>query len=88
MVEISEREEELPEAVIGKLLKIAAEDKSIASLGPGEPDFSLPKPLVNYIPQLKNKVNHYSPPAGRSDLREAIAKKVRKENKIKASPEM
>ena len=87
MVEISEREEELPEAVIGKLLKIAAEDKSIASLGPGEPDFSLPKPLVNYIPQLKNKVNHYSPPAGRSDLREAIAKKVRKENKIKALPE-
>ncbi len=87
MVEISEREEELPGAVIGKLLKIAAEDKKIASLGPGEPDFSLPKPLVNYIPKLKNKVNHYSPPAGRTELRQALAKKVRKENKIKAAPE-
>lgn len=87
MVEISEREEELPEAVIGKLLRIAAEDKRIASLGPGEPDFSLPKPLVNYIPKLKNKVNHYSPPAGRTDLREAIAKKVKKDNNIKTDPE-
>lgn len=88
MLEISEREEELPEAVIGKLLRIAAEDKSIASLGPGEPDFSLPKPLISEFKKIASKtINHYSPPAGRSDLREAIAKKVKKENKIKASPE-
>src|SRR3989344_4428304 len=84
MLEISEREEELPQAVIGKLLKIASEDKRIASLGPGEPDFSLAKPLADYIPKLKNKVNHYAPPSGIAELMEAIARKVKKENNINA----
>ncbi|MBW3015123.1 aminotransferase class I/II-fold pyridoxal phosphate-dependent enzyme [Candidatus Woesearchaeota archaeon] len=85
--EISERESELPDAVIGKLLKIAVEDKSIISLGPGEPDFSLPKPLVAEVKKIANKVNHYSPPGGRSDFKEAIIKKLKKDNKIKAKPE-
>jgi aminotransferase len=84
---ISDREKDLPDAVIGKMLKIAVEDKSIISLAPGEPDFGLPKPLVNHIPKLANKSNHYSPPGGLKELREAIAKKLRKDNKIKTSPE-
>ena len=50
--EISEREQELPDGVIGKLLKIANEDPSIISLGPGEPDFALPKPLVAEVKRL------------------------------------
>ncbi len=87
MKHISERETELPEAVIGKLLQMATENKKIISLGPGEPDFSLPKPLVAYTKKIADKCNHYSAPAGRKDLREAISKKLRKENKIKCSPE-
>ncbi len=87
MVEISEREEELPEAVIGKLLKIASEDKSIASLGPGEPNFNLPAPLVSEAKKLAAHCNHYSAASGRTELREAIAKKVWKDNHIKAEPE-
>ena len=31
------------------LRALAAEDKSILSLGPGEPDFETPKPLLNYL---------------------------------------
>ncbi|MEA3430654.1 MAG: pyridoxal phosphate-dependent aminotransferase [Nanoarchaeota archaeon] len=85
--EISERERELPDAVIGKLLKIAHEDKSIISLGPGEPDFPLPKPLVAEIKRLADKVNHYAPPGGRSDFKESIIKKLKRDNKIKAKPE-
>jgi aminotransferase len=87
MIHISEREEELPDAVIGKLMKIASEDKSIASLGPGEPNFDLPRPLVAEVKRLANKCNHYSAAAGRTELREALAKKVWKENHIKAEPE-
>jgi aminotransferase len=83
---ISKREQDLPDAVIGKMLKIAVEDKSIISLAPGEPDFSLPKPLINHIPKLANKSNHYSPPGGLKELREAITKKLRKDNKIKTDP--
>ena len=43
---ISEREEELPVLVIGKLLRIAEEDRRIISLGPGEPDFTAPKNII------------------------------------------
>lgn len=85
--EISERETELPDEVIGKLLKIASEDKSIVSLGPGEPDFPLPKPLVQEIRRLAPMCNHYSPPAGRIALKEALIKKLKRDNNIKALPE-
>ncbi|MBW3003707.1 aminotransferase class I/II-fold pyridoxal phosphate-dependent enzyme [Candidatus Woesearchaeota archaeon] len=87
MREISEREQELPDAVIGKLLKIAAEDKSVISLGPGEPDFPLPKPLVAEVKRVADKINHYSPPGGRSDFKEAIIRKLKNDNRIKANPE-
>ncbi len=86
MVHIAEREIQLPEAVIGKLLKIAAEDKSILSLGPGEPDFPAPKPIVDFTKEFADKCNHYSPPGGRHELKEAIIKKLKKENRIDASP--
>ncbi len=84
---ISERELQLPDIAIGKLLQIAAEDKSVLSLGPGEPDFELPKPLVAEVKRLANKVNHYAPPGGYLKFREAFCKKLRKQNKINVSPD-
>lgn len=87
MTHISERELQLPEAMIGKLIKIAAEDKKIISLGAGEPDFPAPKEIAAYTKKIADKCSHYSPPGGRSDLKEALAKKLRKENKIHALPE-
>ncbi len=87
MKHISERELELPDAVIGQLLEIAAEHKEIISLGPGEPDFPAPPQIVAYTKKIADKCNHYSPPGGRHELKEAIAKKLRKENKIKCSSE-
>ncbi|MEK6904507.1 MAG: aminotransferase class I/II-fold pyridoxal phosphate-dependent enzyme, partial [Nanoarchaeota archaeon] len=86
MVHISERELELPDAVISKLLKIAAENKNIISLGPGEPDFNLPEPLLKAVKNLKNTCNHYSAPGGRKELKEALIKKLKRENKINAEP--
>ncbi len=87
MTDISERELELPDLEIGKLIEIAAEHKEILSLGPGEPDFSLPKPLVAEVKKAAAKCNHYSPPGGRSEFKKAIIKKLKKENKINARPE-
>lgn len=86
MVHISERETGLPEAVIGKLLKIAAEDKSVLSLGPGEPDFPAPQPIVDFTRSAAAVCNHYSPPGGRHELKEALVRKLKKENKIDATP--
>jgi aminotransferase len=85
MKHVSEREMELPEAVIGKMLQIASEHKDIISLGPGEPDFPAPPAIVKYTKKIADRCNHYSAPVGRKDLREAIAKKLAKENKIRCS---
>lgn len=87
MVHVSEREQQLPDIVIEKLLTLMAEDKSVLSLGPGEPDFELPRPLVAEGKRLAGSVNHYSPPGGRLDLREAIARKLKKENRIVHDPD-
>ncbi len=85
MVHISERELELPDAVIGKL--IGMKRKDVVSLGPGEPDFSAPLPIVNYTKKIAHLVNHYSPPGGMPELKEGLVKKLRKDNRIKTEPE-
>ena len=85
---IAERETELPEAEMGKLLKIAEESKDIISLGPGEPDFTpAPHIIKAAINALKTGHTHYSPIEGRHELLEALAHKVKKVNKINANPE-
>ena len=80
MVHISERERGLPEAMLGQLLRISAERKDIISLGPGEPDFDMPKPLVAHVKKIASKVNHYATAGGFPELRQAISKKLKKEN--------
>lgn len=88
MRHISERESDLPDAVIGELIKIAQEDKSIISMGAGQPDFKTPKPILDYAQKVISKSTAYSNPQGVLELREEIAKKLRKENKIKnANPD-
>lgn len=85
---ISEREKELPISTIGELIKIAEEKAGIISLGPGEPDFGSPKNVIRLAcRKLKEGYTHYSPPGGRSDFREAVARKLKKENGIDVSPE-
>ncbi len=86
-MKLSEREIELPDAVIGKLIKIVAEDETVISLGAGEPDFDAPSPIIQFTKQAASKCSHYSPPGGRSSLKEALVKKLKKENKIRTSPD-
>lgn len=89
MVHLSERELQLPRLEFPKIFKKVINDKSIISLGPGEPDFITPKPLLDYAKKVigAGKGTHYSEPQGLKELREAIVKKLRKENKIKTTPE-
>jgi len=85
---LSEREQELPVSTIGELIKIAEERRDIISLGPGEPDFASPKHIIDFAcKKLREGKTHYSPPGGRRDLKEAIAKKLKKENRVYVSPE-
>src|SRR5574342_54810 len=87
MVHLSEREEQLPDQAIEKLIELMVEHPSVLSLGPGEPDFPLPAPLVAEVKRLSNQVNHYATAGGLKELREAICRKVRSDNKISARPE-
>lgn len=87
MPHISERELQLPEHEISKLLRIAVERKDVLSLGPGEPDFPAPAPIVQLTKKYADKCNHYSPPGGRQELREAIARKLKRDNRIDVDPE-
>ena len=87
MVHISERELELPTLQFTKIFSRIVKDKSIISLGPGEPDFVTPKPLLDYGKKIIGKSTHYAEPQGLLELREAITKKLKKENKIKTNPD-
>jgi len=83
---ISERERDLPKAVLNDIMNAVEKDKSIISLGAGEPDFKLPKPLQDYIKKVKD-INHYTPSGGLKELREALSKKLMKDNKINVNPD-
>lgn len=87
MPHISERERQLPEQEIGKLLRIAVERKDVISLGPGEPDFPAPQPIVQLTKKYADRCNHYSPPGGIEELREALARKLKKDNNIDTGPD-
>ena len=57
MVEISEKEEDLPDLEIGKLIEIAVEHKEIISLGPGEPDFPAAKEISSYTKKMSRQIH-------------------------------
>jgi aminotransferase len=76
------------ESKIAESLKILEQDPSVISLGAGEPDFPTPKHIVAAACKMLRKgYTHYSPLQGKKELREAVVKKLRKDNKIDADPE-
>lgn len=85
---VSERESGLPVTTIVELLKIAEERKDIISLGPGEPDFTAPKNIIRAAKKyLDRGYTHYSPSGGRTEFKEEIIKKLKRENGIRAGDE-
>ncbi len=85
---ISDREKGLPVSTIGRMLKIAAEGRGIISLGPGEPDFVSPQNVLRAAREaLAKKMTRYSPVAGRWDFKQAVIRKLKKENGIEAGEE-
>jgi aminotransferase len=86
--EISERYFYLPDSEFTDIMRMAGEKKDIISLGPGEPDFTTPKHIIDFAKKkLDEGYTHYSPPVGRIETRETIAKKLKIDNKIKVDPE-
>ena len=82
MLHISERELDLPKVILGELAETLEKNKKIISLSFGEPDFPVPKEVVNYGRKFLDKVNRYSHEKGLLKLREKISNKLKKDNKI------
>ena len=87
MTHVSERELELPEGIVHQLMEIASEHKEIISLGIGEPDFITPKPILDYAKEVIYKSSRYTSPTGKFELKRALIKKLKRENKINTNEE-
>ncbi len=80
---IAETVKNAPPSVLDIILKIASEYKGVISLGLGEPDFDTPGHIIEAgIQALKEGHTHYTSNYGNLELREAIQKKLEKDNNI------
>lgn len=83
-----ERLDEIPESGIRRLFEMASRYKDVISLGLGEPDFDTPQHIKEYAKEgLERGYTHYTPNNGLKALRDAVAEKLRQENRIEADPD-
>jgi aspartate/methionine/tyrosine aminotransferase len=74
--------------VLAKAKKLEAEGKSIIHLEIGEPDFPTPENICNAaIASIKAGDTHYTPSAGIPEMRNAIAKYIKKTRGIDVHPD-
>lgn len=84
---LSDRLEMVNPSEIRKLFDLAQGVEGLISLGIGEPDFDTPEHIKEYAKEALDKgMTHYGPNAGLPMLREAIARKLKKQNGIEADP--
>jgi aminotransferase len=70
------------------MFNLALKYEDVINLSVGEPDFNTPKYIIEAaIDAMKEGYTHYTPNAGLKEFREAVAQKVKRENKIDANPE-
>lgn len=73
---------------LSKAAKYFGARENIINFSLGEPQFLPPKSVQDaYIQAIREGTNRYAPVQGYPELREALAEKLRKENKIDASAE-
>ena len=86
---IVELESSATEAVDGKVKEMRRQGvNDIISLGVGEPSFDTPENIKHAaVKALMDGETKYQPTAGVVPLREAISRKLERENKIKTDPE-
>ena len=75
-------------AVTQKARELKAKGRDVISLGAGEPDFDTPDNIKNAaIEAIRRGETKYPPVSGIAPLREAIAKKFKRENNLDYKPE-
>jgi len=85
-VSIAEVLEKIPVSGIRRLFELASKMPEVINLGIGEPDFDTPEHIKKAaVKALEEGYTHYTSNAGLPELREAIAKKLKRDNGIDAS---
>lgn len=84
---VSQRAQNIEWSGIRKMFELAAREPDAVSFAVGQPDFATPRHIVEAGQRaLDEGYTQYAPGLGYLDLREAIARKVWRDNKIKADP--
>jgi len=87
-IRVSRRAQEVPWSGIRRMFNLAAKVPDAISLAVGQPDFDTPRHIVEAGQRaLDEGYTRYAPALGMLELREAIARKVWRDNKIKADPQ-
>jgi len=83
---VSQRLKSVRGSAIRKLIELASKSKDAIHLEQGEPSFTTPDHIVEAsIKAMKEGFTHYGPTPGLPELREAIAEKLTKENRIQVN---
>jgi aspartate aminotransferase len=74
-------------AMTSKAAELRAKGVDVINLSVGEPDFSTPKNIQNAaIKAMEDGFTRYTPGAGMMDLRQAAAKKMKRDNNLNYDP--
>jgi aspartate aminotransferase/aminotransferase len=88
MKPLAQRVREIPRSGIRAVMELADRVGEVIRLEVGEPHFQPPAHVVAAATEaMRAGFNKYTPNAGLSDVREAIAEKLRRDNGIPATPE-
>jgi aspartate/methionine/tyrosine aminotransferase len=84
----SERVQRLPASKFSEIRRLMMKRTDVIRLELGEPDFDTPQHIKEAAIQAINEgFTHYTSTEGTLELREAVARKLKRENKIEADPE-
>ena len=71
-----------------RMLELAPRMGDVIALGRGDPDLHSPTPIVEAgVAALEQRLHHYTAPAGMLELREAIRRKLKRDNGLRYTPE-
>jgi len=84
----SERVQRLPPSKFAEIRRLMMGRTDVIRLELGEPDFDTPQHIKEAaIRAINEGFTHYTPTEGLRELREAVARKLKRENRIEADPE-
>ena len=85
---LSERVRRLPPSKFAEIRRLMIGRTDVIRLELGEPDFDTPQHIKEAaIRAINEGFTHYTPSEGLLELREAVARKLKRENRIEANPE-